>query len=155
MRRWSLLESDLIVVQKTTFEKIRQLLSDFDKEFNPPLSERINDLDIYAEKLYKFANVYTMEKDRLVKGFIVFYDNDHETHTAYLSQIAVKSDSQTKGIGNKLLQIFEAISINNGMKQLKLEVQIRNEHAIKFYKRNGFEMCGEASSRSIYMMKFL
>lgn len=145
----------LKVCRIESVDKIQWLLSWFDKDFDPPLSVRIKDLNSYAEKLHKYAYVYTIGESYCTKGFVAFYANDYDTSIAYLAQIAVKSDSRGKGIGVKLLRICEKVSAKNGMERIRLEVGLHNQRAIRFYGRNGFEYCGEASPESIYMLKTL
>ncbi len=43
------------IIQIHNINEIRKVLYDFDKAFKPSLSERIIDLNEYAEKLYKNA----------------------------------------------------------------------------------------------------
>lgn len=134
---------------------VSSILFEFDNVFVPSLSTRIISLDIYAKKIVDCGDVYTVEKDREVLGFVAFYLNDYITNTGYLAQIAIKPDSMIKGISYKLIKIFENKGYENGMKDLKLEVDNSNKRAINFYKKNGYRHSGEASDNSSYMMKRL
>lgn len=143
------------LLQIDNIDEIYKIIYEFDKVFKPSLSERIVDLDTYAEKLYNNAIVFAaVEEDKFI-GFIAFYANDKNMRVAYLAQIAVKSKVQNRKVGKLLLDICTNVSKNNGMGKLKLEVMNDNKIAIEFYERNCFKFCGEASEESKYMIKKL
>lgn len=54
--------------------------------------------------------------------------------------IAIKEGFQRKGIGTKLLKSLIKIANNHQVQTLSLEVDEKNEKAIKFYKKIGFEV---------------
>ena len=135
-------------------ENIFSILHYFDTLFDPALSHRFTNLAKYAEKLACNA-IFYVAKDTDFLGFIAFYANDNDSRTAYLILLAVQPVAQSKGLAKKLLDLCIETSKNNGMLTLKLEVRKNNCKAIRFYKRNGFEFCGEASFESVYMVKSL
>lgn len=134
-------------------DEIYKVIDEFDKVFEPSLSERILNLDGYAEKLYHNAIVLVAKKKDYVNGFAAFYANNTNTCVAYLTQIAVKSKVQNQNIGQMLLDSSIEISKKIGMSAMKLEVNDSNHIAIHFYKKNGFKFCGDASGDSKYMIK--
>ena len=69
--------------------------------------------------------------------------------------LAVKSDYQNKGLGKALIDSVIAILIAKGIDSVSLEVRKDNMNAIRFYNRNGFEICGEKSDDSYLMVKQL
>ncbi|WIV12035.1 GNAT family N-acetyltransferase [Proteiniborus sp. MB09-C3] len=143
------------ILRVENIDEIRKIVHNFDKVFDPPLSERVIDLNTYAEKLYKNAIVFAaIEKNDFI-GFIAFYANDKDNNVAYLTQIGVKDKSQNRDVGKSLLDLCIKTSETNNMKAIKLEVFNQNVIAIEFYKKYGFYFCGKSSSKSIYMMKKL
>lgn len=54
--------------------------------------------------------------------------------------VAVDNSYQRKGIGTKLLKALIKIANNHQVQTLSLEVDEKNEKAINFYKKNGFEL---------------
>ena len=140
------------IVRLQTYNEIRDVIYAFDEVFEPSLSERLSDLDVYAEKLYNNAIVFVAKTEKVL-GFIAFYANDRKTNTAYLTQIAVQPTTRNRRVGKGLLNKCFEVSKNKDMSLLKLEVYKDNNKAIRFYERNGFEFCGEASTGSMYMVK--
>lgn len=145
---------EYIISRLETFDEICRVIYAFEKVFNPPLSERISDLDLYAEKLRRNAIVY-VAKDVEVFGLVAFYANDGSTRIAYLTQIAVQPNAQTRKIGKTLLDLCIEVSKSKGMTEIRLEVHNHNCRAIRFYERNGFEFLGQASVDSMYMKRKL
>lgn len=146
---------DCRILRIKNIDAIRKIVYDFDKVFKPSLSERIANLNCYTEKLYNNAIVFVAIEENEFIGFTAFYANDRNKHLAYLTQLAVKPKAQNRNIGKLLLDACIDTSKNNGMTELKLEVINSNITAINFYKKNGFELCGESSIYSKYMIKKL
>ena len=142
---------DYKILKVENIDEMRKVIYDFDEVFKPSLSERIISLDVYIEKLYKNAIVY-IAKGKYILGFIAFYANDKETYLGYISEIAVKPLAQGKQIGKALLEKCIEISKERGMCALMMEVDNNNTASIYFHKKNGFKFCGEASTKSMYMI---
>lgn len=137
-------------------EEIEHLLEEMKNVFNPPLTTRISNLSEYAEKLAKFANVYYSILDGEVCGFICFYNNDDDSKTSYISQLAVKERFQGKGIGQNLLDKCVEIAKKTNRVAIELEVDDENEKAISFYKKNGFVFIGKRTEfQSHHMRKII
>lgn len=135
-------------------ESIYNLLIEFSGIF-PHLTEKISDIDDYAQKLSEYAFVYEALNDKECVGILIFYANDKQSKTAYISLIGVKKDKEGNGIGKALLKYCEKISMQAGMCKLKLEVNKENIGAIKFYEKNGFAFIEKNSQNSFYMIKEL
>ncbi|HBL06514.1 MAG TPA: hypothetical protein DDZ33_06215 [Clostridium sp.] len=146
---------EYVILQVNNISEIRKVVHDFDKVFKPSLSERLIDLNEYAEKLYKKAMVFVAVKENKYIGFVAFYANDTKDNVAYLTQIGVNEKSQDRSVGKSLLDLCIRISKNKGMASMKLEVFNYNIKGIKFYQKHGFYFSGNASSQSIYMVKKL
>ena len=143
----------IIICRVESVLEVNNLLVEFNTVFCPPLDERIADLKSYAEKLINYGYVYTAIKENKIIGFVSFYANDCKSKVGYLSQIAVKFDCNTKGVGYQLIQQFERTCLEKGMKTLKLEVLNNNKHAVDFYTQNGYKYFCKATELSCYMAK--
>lgn len=134
--------------------QIYNLLMEFDSVF-PHLHEKIDSYGEYAQKLssYAYVCVYRVENENA--GLLVYYANDLVQKTGYISLIGVKDKWKGKGIGKDLLFYAFKSAKENGMKCMKLEVDSDNEHAIEFYRRNGFVFCEDKNEMSMYMVKQL
>ncbi len=82
-------------------------------------------------------------------GFFVL----HQSKKAHIANIQILPDYQMKGIGSRILNHCESISIKNGFNGLYLEVFITNP-AKALYERYGFETYEETESH-FKMMKLL
>jgi len=71
---------------------------------------------------------------------------------AGLVVIGVDTEYQGKGYGSMLLNQFEKISIERGLKKIVLSVRSDNEQAIKSYARNGWKIT-EVNAKSTSMEK--
>ena len=142
------------------FVKIREkaeilnVLQGFSDVF-PHLCEKIDSLDAYAEKLSQFAEFCIGTEDGVPFGLAVFYANDMQSKTAYISLIGVKSSHRSQGLGYWLLTNCENAARARSMTQLRLEVDLDNPTAIAFYERNGFSLCGHTQRGSMYMSKYI
>lgn len=146
---------DYKIVPIENLNEIKNILYQFNNVFKPTLTERVGNLEIYAEKLYNNANIFAVIKELQYIGFAAFYSNDIENNIAYLTQLAVKPEIENKGIGKMLLFVSIELSRKMGMKVIKLEVINDNIKAISFYKKNGFKFCQQVSKNSKYMIKDL
>ena len=79
------------------------------------------------------AEIYVHEDDTagFIDGFIGLTDN-------YIAGIFVKEDKQSKGIGKKLLNYVKNIKSN-----ISLSVYQKNTKAVRFYKREQFQIVSE------------
>ncbi len=133
-------------------EKILSALYDFSDIF-PHLCEKIDSMEDYAEKLSRHANFYLGVEDERAFGIAVFYSNDLETKTAYISLIGIKKSAQNKGLGGWLLSQCEEKARQDGMVKMMLEVDCDNDSAIFFYKKNGYKQGEKTERDSMYMHK--
>lgn len=140
---------------KTAFlseeKDIYRLLKKFDDVFSPSITSRITNLKVYASKLFKNGLTYVIQENGHTLGFISMYANDVEENQAYIIFLAVADHYQGNNLGEKLLNHCIHISIQKGMKSVRLEVQKDNQLAIRFYQKHGFKIIGDASKSSLYM----
>lgn len=80
------------------------------------------------------AEIYVHEDDTadFIDGFIGLTDN-------YIAGIFVKEDKQSKGIGKQLLNYVKNIKPN-----ISLSVYQKNTKAVRFYKREQFQIVSES-----------
>ncbi len=104
-----------------------QVISEYYTEFN------VNNVDLFD--LGPFANIYVYEKENQVVGFInysIIYDR------AELSYIYVAENFRKNNIASELMEFMIVDVIDNGCKNITLEVALNNEIGIKLYKKFGF-----------------
>ena len=102
------------------------------------LMDKIDTLELYAQKLKEKSKVYTASINNEIVGFCCFYDNDNSTHIGYISLIAIKNNYRKYGYGTNLIDFIKNTMRKSGMCKVKLEVDNDNSVAINFYKKNGF-----------------
>lgn len=104
-----------------------------------------------ADKFSQKANVLIAKNEIEIKGLCVFYNNDSENFTAYLSIIVVAADSQGTGLGGTMFQKMLEYCRKAGMKKLRLEVDNTNFNALNFYKKRGFVL-EKQNERTSYLV---
>ena len=135
-------------------DSVLSLLDEFSEVF-PHLFEKIDNLDSYAGKISKLANIYVAKQDGKNFGIAVFYANDTISKKAYISLIGLKEDSRGKGHGRFMLSQCENLAKNDGMTQMWLEVDSDNTSAISFYEKNGYSFVEQSDRDSMYLKKYL
>lgn len=136
-------------------QTISKIIKEFNLEFPQPLDELVGDLDKYAKKLAQYAICAIVKKEGIILGYIIFYMNDKENKTGYITQIAIDKKYRGTGIGMKLIQYCIDTAIEKGFNTIRLEVDKKNESAIKLYEKMQFVYEKEASKNSDYMMREL
>ncbi|WP_208324385.1 GNAT family N-acetyltransferase [Orenia marismortui] len=63
-----------------------------------------------------------------------------EDKVGKIGRMAVKSDFRGKGVGSLILDKLVEFSKSQNLEELLLHAQI---HAVKFYKKSGFEICSD------------
>lgn len=137
-----------------TEEEVKALLESFEGCF-PHLKSRIADFSIYAKKLTRYAEVYSVFSKGKPMGIVVFYANDRETHYGYISLIGLFPEYRGKGNGAALLRFCEEKMRQAGEKKLKLEVDDDNISAQGFYRHMRLCETERATETSFYMEKEL
>ena len=94
---------------------------------------------------------YILVKGELA-GFTSFGMNGKEIH---LSKLYLLSGFRGMSIGSKILALVESEAIANGAERISLETNVKNEGAIRFYKRNGFRDGERMALMRIMMYKGL
>ncbi len=132
-------------------EDIRDALERYNDSATRKLTDRVESLELYAKKLFQYAENYVMLENGAEIGFVSFYANDMINRSAYLAIIAVDVKYQKKGNGGRALQFIINECRAKRMINLRLEVDVINDSAVSFYKRHGFTIVNEASDASVIM----
>ncbi|MEG1613099.1 MAG: ribosomal protein S18-alanine N-acetyltransferase [Clostridia bacterium] len=86
------------------------------------------------------AHYFCIENERELVAYIGFYRILDEAH---ITNLAVLPSEQGKGLAKKLLKYTIDVAKAQGIKDMTLEVNERNEKAIKLYESFGFELAGK------------
>jgi ribosomal protein S18 acetylase RimI-like enzyme len=120
-----------------TVRKIYSYLSENDHIFTPPLSKQIV-IKNFATKLNKFAIHFCVFQNNELVGFSACYFNNMETGIGFISTLSVIRELHGKGVAKKLLTSVVEYGINNGFKQISLQVNNSNLSAKRLYAESGF-----------------
>lgn len=78
-----------------------------------------------------------------VVGYLIGSLNTQNTYNKYkqaeLDNMCILEDYRKLGIGSMLFDKFKKVCIENDIKELKVVASYKNQNAINFYKKNGFE----------------
>lgn len=118
--------------QKSDMEKVADIWLDANLNTHNfiPSQYWLSKFEIVKE-MFLQAELYVFEKENEVQGFIGLYEN-------YIAGIFVQNQFQTKRIGKQLLDF-----VKDRKEELSLSVYQKNIKAIKFYKRENFEISCE------------
>lgn len=119
-------------------------------------SKSVSQADNYSNRLDKIClkgNVVFAYNQEYM-GYCAFYANDAVSREAYITSISVQEKYQGMHVGKNLLEACFKIAEGKGMKTCVLEVQKDNESAIKFYRKNKFELLRERDG-SFFLIKKL
>jgi ribosomal protein S18 acetylase RimI-like enzyme len=88
-----------------------------------------------TKRLLPEAEVWVYEEEKEIKGFIGITDK------SYIAGLFVVPRYRSEGVGGALLE-----RCKQRYPRLKLNVYIRNEKAVKFYRRHGFRVEQESEN---------
>jgi GNAT superfamily N-acetyltransferase len=113
-----------------------QELADFEKESTAVVAKIDEYEKCFEDKLF---NAIVAEKDGVVVGMAAYYFifSTWKGKCIYLEDFVVKADLRSEGIGQKLWDLLIEEVEKNGCRQLRWQVLDWNEHAVRFYERNG------------------
>lgn len=134
--------------------RVGAFLQNADKEFVPPLSQRV-DLLAYSRKLATYAENFFVTDDAVDKAHAAIYVNRQDAGTAFLSSICVLSRFRSERVSQPLLEACCKLASDRGMHRVSLEVARGNRRAIDFYVRLGFEEFGDATAGNMLMARDL
>ncbi len=122
-------------------------LKKFEGQFDPDYYVDNDSVDLLLKDLEQdIENIIVAEGEGNIVGFISFNEdvkNDHlivkEIPVLYISDLVVRKDYRSHGIGKLLMQEVERIAKEKGIQYLKLTVFSKNSLADNFYKKYGFD----------------
>ena len=89
--------------------------------------------------LFKNLNVVDSFKFIMIEILDNIFLSDLEGDDFYFAIIAVDEDSRGKGIGSFIIEEGIKLAREKGCKRAVLDVDMKNEGALRFYKRLGFK----------------
>lgn len=107
-----------------------------------------------ANKFAAFSEFIAIKIDGFYVGYIAFYCNDIEKKQAYLSMIIIHKSFQHLGLGKLLMDYMLSFVRLQNFISVKLEVNIENDYAIRFYKKYGFKEVSTNSSSHYLQLNF-
>jgi len=113
----------------------------------------ISTLSEYTLKLSNYAVVMACFEENTPVGVIAFYANDLKKQTAYITSILVDISKKGKGIGKSLMLSAESFCQKLQFEEIKLEVSKKNESAIAFYKKLGYEYLNSSVNSDFFIKK--
>ncbi|HDR3649798.1 TPA: GNAT family N-acetyltransferase [Bacillus anthracis] len=132
-------------VQKTTKNAIQLTLAssksllDLIELSSKAFGDSVENTATWLQKMMNSSShqVYSVLIDEKVIGIITVSKEDQSTT---LSGFAVHPSYQGKGYGKDILTSMIHTLITKGVSTIKLDVETKNNHALKLYKQCGFEM---------------
>lgn len=122
-----------------SMEALTHYLIEVSDTFIPPLDTQVNLLQ-YAEKIFTHATRLEYFSQQTLIGLCGVYFNDSDS-SAYITTISVLPTFQKKGIAQLLLDRLLKICVEKStISRIELEVAESNSPAIKFYRKNGFQL---------------
>ena len=89
-------------------------------------------------RLYKTEHSYIISKDNTDIGWIMYTIRDN---ICKLDIVVLLSEERNKGYGKEIFK--DLFVLNPQIRKIILDVQQRNEQAVTFYKKLGFQITGE------------
>ena len=107
-------------------------------EFIPKITDYVEDIDLYIDKMTRFATRIECWDGDILTGLNAFYCNNFETKEAFITNVSVLPDYGGRGIATELISKSADYCNKKGFKKISLEVFSVNNKAIGFYKHLGF-----------------
>lgn len=134
---------------------MKKQLIEFLEKLNIDKSGELLEVNIavYVEKILKHATIIEIRNNERLVAFIAYYDNDLNFSNAFLSMLAVETNSRKMGYGKSLLEFSIKEIEKKGFKSYGLEVKKNNDKAILLYEKYGFVYLEDRKNDFIYMEK--
>lgn len=114
-------------------------LEQCDDRFVPSLSSRVN-IQAYSRRL--FRNAYRIEAwcENSLVGLLAFYIDAPAPGAGYISNVSVDANLGSQGIASTLIRTCICRAEANGLSQLHLQVDHRNQPVQRLYEKHGFKV---------------
>ena len=129
-------------------EKIALILKEWDDFFTPRVTSTVKDLDEYANKIYKNAEILEAydDKDNLI-GLLCIYLNQE---FGFITHFIVKPEYQKQGIGFNLLKAAENLATEKKINTIRLECFKINSKGLNFYTKHLFKKIKEYDEKILF-----
>lgn len=134
-------------------EKLNNYLTKVDKDFPIPLSSKVN-LDKFSKKILKSGVALACFDGERTAGIILFYANNTESKTAYVSVLSVLDSYRKRGIAQSLLNECIKMCKSINFKAIELYTHKTNEGAIALYEKNGFIKISDLDRPDDWLMRY-
>jgi len=105
---------------------------------------------IALEMLFHPRMVWLWRQSAMIAAPV--YDGKSEVK-AVLTAIAVDPETRGRGIGRVLVAAFEGFLRDSGVRTYKLDTQIKNERASRFYSELGFQEAGRRADSIVFIRR--
>jgi ribosomal protein S18 acetylase RimI-like enzyme len=119
--------------------EISNFISEYDEEFTPSLSNRVN-IQKYTSKLLKRGKNYVYEIEGNIKGLISFYANNYDKKEAYLSIILVAKKYRKSRVADRMMQKMNEYCKKENFQSIKLEMSSEKKGLKKWYESKGYKV---------------
>lgn len=124
---------------ETDIQVLFDYLKDVDRDFEIPLSSKVN-LSEFARKTLSNGHAFMVREDDKYVALVTLYCNDKVNVKAFLPILSVKECYRGKGYARQLVNI--AINISRLYEMKTVNVDSVNPIAISLYKSVGFQSVG-------------
>jgi ribosomal protein S18 acetylase RimI-like enzyme len=124
-------------IKTATEKEILAHLMECNNSFSPPLSERI-DLKEYSRKIFEKSITFEAWRDHLLVGLIAAYFDKNFGYSAFITDVSVMKGFTSLGIASELLNKCIGYARKKNFREIKLEVNKDNDHAINLYRKFDF-----------------
>jgi ribosomal protein S18 acetylase RimI-like enzyme len=124
-------------IKTATEKEILAHLMECNNSFSPPLSERI-DLKQYSQKIFKKSITFEAWRDHLLVGLIAAYFDENFGNSAFITNVSVMKGFTGLGIASELLNKCIGYARKKHFREIELEVNKDNDHAINLYRKFDF-----------------
>jgi ribosomal protein S18 acetylase RimI-like enzyme len=128
-------------VNACTEKDIRSHLSGCNRQFSPPLSDRV-DIGEYSKKLRLSAFTFEAWSDESLVGLVAAYVNKQE-HSCFITNTSVLAEFSGRGVAARLLAACLEHAHAANIEKVSLEVSKDSHPAIRLYGKFGFQVVGQ------------
>lgn len=132
-------------INESTLNDIVEHLTKSSDSFIPKLKTYIN-IDKYSVKIFSKGIRFESFHNKNLVGLLVLYIND-EKKTTFITNVSVCEEYQKMGIAKNLLENCKKFILKKKYNEIILEVFKNNINAIKFYKKNKFEIINKYKNK--------
>lgn len=120
-----------------TVDQLSEHLRRCDEGYVPPLSDRVV-IDEYARKIAERANRFEAWSGEGLVGLVAAYLPAATGDPVFITDVSVIPEQRGRHVASALLDECAAFASRHGIDRLRLEVDRRNEPAMRLYEASGF-----------------